>query len=247
MRRKVTGGGELVRVFNRCGTVVHMSADHPHWSERLNEQDAAALAGYSSSKSITPAADSPVLVVIDVTEAFVGPDLPILDAQNVSRKACGERAWSAIPNIVTLIDAFRARQLPILYTRPDPLQHHIGPASRRPDAAKDAWLSIEFPEGISPNDTEIVMPKVKASIFFGTPLHSLLVGRGYRTLVLTGGTTSGCVRASAVDATSYGFNVVVADDAVFDRAGLVHDVALIDIDAKYGSVLPSKAIIELLG
>lgn len=54
-------------------------------------------------------------------------------------------------------------------------------------------------------------------------------------------------RSSAVDATSYGFNVLVAEDAVFDRAGLVHDVALIDIDAKYGSVLPSKAIIELLG
>lgn len=188
-----------------------------------------------------------MLVVIDVTEAFVGPDIPILDAQKVSRKACGDRAWSAIPNIVTLIEAFRARRLPIVYTSPDPLQHHIGPASRRPDASEDSRLSNAFPQGISPADTEIVMPKVKASIFFGTPLHSLLIGRGYHTLVLTGGTTSGCVRASAVDATSYGFNVLVAEDAVFDRAGLVHDVALIDIDAKYGSVLASRAIVELLG
>lgn len=223
-----------------------MATDRPHWSERLSEQDAAALAVYSSSSLIAPEANSPVLVVIDVTDAFVGPDLPILDAQKVSRKACGDRAWAAMPSIIGLIAAFRDRGLPIIFTRADPLQHHMGPASRRPDAARDVDLSNEFAAGIEPRDDEVVIPKVKASVFFGTPLPALLTRAGYRTLVLAGGTTSGCVRASAVDATSFGFGVLVAEDAVFDRADLVHDVALIDIDAKYGSVISAQEIMNLL-
>jgi nicotinamidase-related amidase len=218
----------------------------PHWSERLDEQDAAALAAYSSSASVTPSAEDPVLVVIDVTEAFVGPDLPVLEAQKISRKACGERAWAAMSQIRELVEAFRERELPIVYTLPDPLQRFIGPATVRPDAAKDASLSNRIVADVAPASDDMVMPKVKGSVFFGTPLEAYLTRRGARTLVLTGGTTSGCVRASAVDGSSLGFRILVAEDAVFDRAGLVHDVSLIDIDAKYGKVLPTARILQLL-
>ncbi len=64
--------------------------------------------------------------------------------------------------------------------------------------------------------------------------------------MLTGCTTSGCIRATAVDGTSHGFNVLVAEDGVFDRSGISHDVSLMDIDAKYGTVLPASEIIGLL-
>lgn len=218
----------------------------PHWSERLPAEDAAALAGYSSSSSIVPDAAQPVLMVIDVVESFVGPDAPILEAQQYSRKACGERAWAAIPSIISLIDAFRERDLPIIFTRADPLQTYTGPATRRPDAAKDAALSNEFISEAQPEPGDIVIPKVKASAFYSTPLQPLLTKAGHRTVVLTGCTTSGCVRATAVDGTSAGFNVLVAEDAVYDRSAISHDVSLIDINAKYGSVLPSHEIIALL-
>lgn len=222
--------------------------DRPyHWSDRLSEAEAGVLGAYSSSKAVIPDAEAPVLVVIDVTEAFVGPDVAIAAAQKVSRKACGERAWAAIPNIGKLIEAFRSHDLPIVYTRPDPLQQHIGPATRRPDAAMDKDLSDAFAGGIEPRPGEIVMPKVKASVFFGTPISALLNRLDRRTLVLVGGTTSGCIRASAVDATSYGFGVLVAEDAVFDRVDLIHDVSLIDISAKYGSVLSTETIVGMLG
>ena len=217
-----------------------------HWSERLPPEDAAALAGYSSRDKVVSTAEAPVLMVIDVVESFVGPDVPITEAQKVSRKACGERAWSAMPGIIRLIDAFRARDLPIIYTRADDLQRHVGPATRRPDAARDASLSNEIQEDVAPKPEDLIFPKVKASAFFSTPLQAYLTKQDYRTVILTGCTTSGCVRATAVDGTSSGFEVLVADDAVFDRSAISHDVALIDIDAKYGSVLPSSEIISLL-
>lgn len=217
-----------------------------HWSERLPPEDAAALAGYSSSDLVVPKATAPALMVIDVVESFIGPDAPIPEAQRYSRKACGERAWAALPAIRGLIEAFRLRELPIIFTRADPLQTHTGPATRRPDAARDAALSNEFFEQARPEPGDVVMPKVKASAFFATPLQSLLTKTGRRTVVLTGCTTSGCIRATAVDGTSHGFDVLVAEDAVFDRSSISHDVSLIDIDAKYGSVLPSQTIIGLL-
>ena len=220
--------------------------DKPHWSDRLPREDAVALAGYSSSDKIVPTIDAPVLMVIDVVESFVGPDTEVVEAQRYSRKACGERAWAAIPGIVGLIDTFRERSLPIVFTRADQLQRHIGPATRRPDASRDALLSNEFIAEARPKPDDVVLPKVKASAFFGTPLQSFLTKNGHRTLVLTGCTTSGCIRATAVDGTSSGFGVLVAEDAVFDRSGISHDVALIDMNAKYGSVMPWSDIVALL-
>lgn len=217
-----------------------------HWSDRLDAEDAAALAGYSSSDKVTPDAKAPVLMVIDVVESFVGEDLPILDAQKVSRKACGHRAWAAIPGVLDLIEAFRARNLPIVFTRGDPLQQFTGPATRRPDAQSDAKLSNEFIAEARPEPNDIVIHKVKASAFFATPLATFLTKNEHRTVVLTGCTTSGCIRATAVDGTSNGFNVLVAENGVFDRSALSHDVSLIDINAKYGSVLTSADIIALL-
>jgi nicotinamidase-related amidase len=216
------------------------------WRDRLEPDDRAALAGYSSRDVIESSAERPVLMVIDVVESFVGDNVPILEAQKTSRKACGERAWAAIPAIVGLISEFRERDLPIIFTRGDRLQTHIGPATRRPDAARDAGLSNEFIAEAHPVDGDVIMPKVRASAFFSTPLQSYLTKHDRRTVILTGCTTSGCVRATAVDGTSHGFEVLVAEDGVFDRSGLSHDVSLIDIDAKYGSVLPSTTIVALV-
>ncbi|WP_322866632.1 isochorismatase family protein [Aquicoccus sp. G2-2] len=86
-----------------------------------------------------------------------------------------------------------------------------------------------------PDDPVVV--KKGASAFFGTNLAAQLSGAGVDTVVLTGATTSGCVRASAVDAVQSGFNVLVAGDACADRARPPHDAALYDIAQKYGDVI----------
>jgi len=83
-----------------------------------------------------------------------------------------------------------------------------------------------------------LLVKKYASAFLGTPLASTLVARGVDTVVVTGCTTSGCVRATVVDALSYGFRPIIPEEAVGDRAQEPHDANLFDMDSKYGDVVP---------
>jgi nicotinamidase-related amidase len=103
-----------------------------------------------------------------------------------------------------------------------------------------------IPEEIAPAPADIVLPKTKPSLFHGTPLLDLLVREGVDTLVVTGGTTSGCVRATVIDAFSYNFPVLVVEEGVFDRGRLSHAVNLFDIDQKYGNVVSSKEALAYL-
>lgn len=84
------------------------------------------------------------------------------------------------------------------------------------------------------------------SVFFGTALTSYLIDRGIDTLIITGATTSGCVRATAVDAFAYGYKVVVPYEAVFDRVKTSHLVNLFDIDSKYGDVVSTDEVVAYL-
>lgn len=215
----------------------------PSWRDVLDETDAAALRGYARPRG-PYGGSAPLLLVVDVTESFVGPDLPVLEAQAVSRQACGLRAWRALPQIAALVDGFRSKGLPLVFTMPDPHHSWVGAATRGNTRESDSPTGIV--ETIRPRDEETVVVKAKASAFFGTPLLSGLIKNGLDTIVLAGGTTSGCIRATAVDGTSYGFEVLVAEDACFDRVRLSHLVALCDIDTKYGRVHPTAEILELI-
>lgn len=212
------------------------------WRDVLDPSDRAALFGYARSRAPYQPGRA-ALLVIDVTETFVGPDLPVVEAQKTSRQACGNRAWRVIPQIDDLVKRFRTVGLPVIFTVPDINQQWLGAATR---GAAEGDVDARVTSALSPTDTDPVIVKAKASAFFGTGLVSGLIRNRVDTLVLTGGTTSGCVRATAVDATSYGFEVLVPDDAVFDRVELSHLVALNDIDAKYGRVHTSAEVVVML-
>lgn len=214
-----------------------------NWREILGAEDEAALAGYSRPRGRYTGV-APSLLVIDVTEPFVGPDLPVAEAQKVSRQACGAAAWAALPHIAILLEFFRSRRWPVIFTAADPNQAWVGGATR--GRADPKGVQAQAISAVRPEADEIVLVKAKASAFFGTALISGLISHGSDSLVLTGGTTSGCVRATAVDATSYGFDVLVAEEACFDRSQLSHAVSLRDIDAKYGRVETTKEITNLL-
>jgi nicotinamidase-related amidase len=96
---------------------------------------------------------------------------------------------------------------------------------------------VEVDPRLNRRPNEMLLVKKYASCFFGTDLASRLLSRRVDTLLITGCTTSGCVRASAVDACSYGFHTIVVEDAVGDRAELPHLASLFDIDSKYGDVV----------
>ena len=91
-----------------------------------------------------------------------------------------------------------------------------------------------------------MIEKENASAFFGTPLASTLNGLGVDTLFITGCTTSGCVRASVVDALQYGFRAIVPEECVGDRSATQHQANLVDIDGKYGDVVSLQQALEYL-
>ena len=99
---------------------------------------------------------------------------------------------------------------------------------------------------LAPRPGEHIVRKTQASAFFGTGLAAWLIGRQVDTVLVTGCTTSGCVRASVVDAISHNFITVVAEDGVGDRAEGPHQANLFDMRQKYADVLPVSTIIDLL-
>lgn len=190
------------------------------------------------------AGSSPTLLVVDVTEAFVGSDVPVLEAQKEWRQACGERAWSAVPAIMRLVESFRSAKLPVVFTTPDRAPRRRGQVTGK--VRTDDARGLDVISALQPRAEDWVLRKPKASALFETPLADYLVEAGCDTVVLVGGTTSGCVRATAVDASSHGFEVLVAEDACFDRVSLSHLVSLADLNAKYARVLSATGILDLL-
>ena len=214
------------------------------WRDLLDGDDARVMAAYSRPRGRVWDERRTALIVIDVVESFVGRDVPVLEAQRDARQACGELAWRAIPSISRILDHFRSESLPVVFTVASEEQRVVGAATRG-GVREDGSLSPGrvIPE-LAPRPDEWVLGKNRASIFFATSLVPYLVSRGVGRVVLAGCTTSGCVRASAVDAVSYGFDVKVVEDAVFDRVQRLHHNALFDIEAKYGHVVTSDEVIE---
>jgi len=98
-------------------------------------------------------------------------------------------------------------------------------------------------ESIAPEQGDVIVSKRYASAFFGTPLMTYLNDLDRDTIIVTGATTSGCVRATVADAFSYGFNVVVVEDGVFDRGEVSHAINLFDMDQKWADVMSSEDVI----
>jgi maleamate amidohydrolase len=215
----------------------------------LDDVERAALdvAGYRRSVQLP---DRPALLVIDVTYGFCGPAGKTLgDAVQRYPLSSGESAWRAVPNVARLVAGARARGLPIVFTRPhrptaqrlvgrwgDTNTRHLErPADSHDFVAEIGWL-----------ETDLVLEKDSPSAFFGTSLRAWLTTADCDGVVICGGTTSGCVRATAVDAFSHGLRTTVVSDACFDRVAVSHDVSLFDLGLKYASLLPTdQLLVEL--
>lgn len=161
-----------------------------------------------------------------------GP-VPVLEAIETSPRSCGVHAWEAMDPIEELIDLFRGSGGDVIFSTQDTSAATTATNRRTAPRAGD----FDVHERFAPRLDETVIRKGRASVFHGTPLLDELRRRGTETLVLCGETTSGCVRATAVDAYSHGFHVVLVEDAVFDRNPLSHKVALFDLHHKYADVM----------
>ncbi len=192
----------------------------------------------------------PALLVIDVVRSFVGSRrMPILEAIEEYPTSCGERGWDALPAIRALLDAGRRAGVPIVYTRgADFLRPFAASTTKRenPEAQYTDDHAQDFPELTAPQDGDLIIDKAKASAFFGTPLETCLRHMGVDSLIVAGTTTSGCVRASVVDAHSHGFTCFVVEECVFDRFESAHRANLFDMNAKYATVITLPEAIDYL-
>lgn len=109
-----------------------------------------------------------------------------------------------------------------------------------------AAKGYEFVPDVAPHPEDILLPKKHPSAFFGTPLASYLIDANIDTLIVTGCTTSGCVRGSVVDGFAYNFRILVPDDAVYDRSATSHAVNLFDMASKYADVMPTDVTLQHL-
>lgn len=190
----------------------------------------------------------PCLVVVDVVMSFLGRRPGDASGEDWST-GCGDIGWERLPNVVEILTLARTMDIPRVLTKGSPeAAALVGGAiklSAGPETARRTH-SAGFPDEIKPMPDELVLEKTKASAFFCTPLLTYLHQRQVDSVIVVGTTTSGCVRATAVDAASYGFPTVVVEDACFDRSWFAHVANLFDIQMKYGGVVTTAGIVAML-
>ena len=219
------------------------------WREVIPAEDLAVYeaAGYGARGA---RGTRPALLVIDVTYGFIGREpLPLLESIARYPNSCGEAGWRAMEQIARLLEAARARGVPVYYTAgvTDHAVQHAGRwREKHPRTLEQPDDAQMIPERIAAREGDVVIRKTKPSVFYGTPLLSSLVDRRVDTVIVTGCTTSGCVRATVVDAFSNGFGTLVIEDGVFDRGALSHAVNLFDMDQKYADVIETEEALAYL-
>ena len=217
------------------------------WDGKISEEEQALYlrGGFEKTAQIRGRA---ALLLVDVQYRMTGTrPLPLPEAIAEFPTSCGEAAWRAMPNIGALLEKFRSKNLPVIYValgRTTSFKR----TSQAPVKADESGLAPrpEMRMSREMSEYDIVAWKYAPSAFFGTPVSSLLIDRQVETVVIAGSSTSGCVRATAVDAFSNRFNVVIPEDAVFDRGPTSHAVALFDMATRYAGVAPADQVAALL-
>jgi maleamate amidohydrolase len=224
------------------------------WDDVLSDAERAVFeaAGWGRSAGF---GQRPAVLVVDMNYNFCGdrPE-PILKSIERWRYSCGEVAWNVgIPAIESVLSVARAKRLPVIYTtnprRDDgfDLGVWVDKSYRSADPVDVVGhRGNEIVDPIRPWPGDLFIEKRKPSAFFGTTLVSHLTHLRADSLIVMGTTTSGCVRASVVDAISYDFRVVVPQEAVFDRSSLSHKVSLMDIHMKYADVTTTASVLAYI-
>lgn len=196
----------------------------------------------------------PALLLIDVQKYMLGSAELGDEELAVFPSSCGEAGRRALKQTATLLGAARRAGIPVIYTKFE-LAADGSDAGvygrKRAILPIDGWClegtpGAEIADEVAPDAGEFVLVKKKPSAFVGTPLLQLLIDRRVDTVIVTGGSTSNCVRATVVDAVSLNFRALVPADCVFDRFAVSHAVSLFDLDRQYGDVMWSEEVVAYL-
>ena len=199
-----------------------MAEDHQETAEDYRRKGFMNRSGYGTK---------PALLVVDFIYGFTDPTTPL-----------GGAFSKELAVTADLLETFRAAQLPIVYTTIayEPGFEDGGVFVKKVPSLKILEVGskmVDVDNRIRPRPDEYVALRKYASAFFNTDVDAYLKARSVDTIIMTGCTTSGCIRASAIDSMQYGYLTVVVEEGVGDRAQGPHDANLFDIDAKYGDVV----------
>lgn len=225
------------------------------WDRFLSPRDKEHLALAGAPLSIG-FGQSPALLLIDnFREALGDEPKPLLEAVHDNPSVMGLEGWAAVHAQRQLLDVARKLDLPVIHVTKAVAGNVPGWAYcvthpelrgelRGPIPAKAG--GNEIVDEVAPTEREYVISKVAPSAFWGTPLIGLLNFLKIDTLVVGGESTSGCVRATVIDATSNRYRVIIAEECVYDRTEASHAINLFDMNQKYADVLPLQEVIEKL-
>jgi nicotinamidase-related amidase len=195
--------------------------------EQAQEVYAAARLGQSVTLGSRPA-----ILVVDFSCGFTDPECTL-----------GSDMTEAVEATKRLLDSARAKGLPVVFTTIgyEPSLKDGGLWLQKVPSLGDLQIGgrwVEIDPRLEPREDETVVLKKGASAFFGTNLPAILVSQSIDSVILCGATTSGCIRASAIDLLQYGYPTLVPRECVADRAQAPHEANLFDIQAKYADVVP---------
>jgi nicotinamidase-related amidase len=219
------------------------------WTRYLDEADKAVLEKGRFGARMGMGS-KPCIVAIDCQKYMVGEEGR--DAEWPS--SCGEAGRAALRRGANLVAQAQNLDIPVFFTlfELDPNGTDIGIYGRKRELLDSQhWClantrGAELTELMTPSARDIVFVKKKPSGFHGTPLLGYLVDRGIDTVIVIGGATSNCVRATVFDSSSYNFRTIVAEDAVFDRIPVSHAISLFDMDRQFADVMPVDDILATL-
>ena len=201
----------------------------------MNDPDIYQRQGYGRSVGF---GNSPALLIIDFVNGFIDPN-----------QFGGGNIAAAATHAAKLLEASRAAGVPVVFTRVvyaddgSDVGMFCRKATGLPRLTEKAEAG-QIIDQLAPRPGELIVRKRQASAFFDTGLAANLIARQVDTVIVAGCTTSGCVRASVVDAVSYNFRPIVVTDCVGDRAMAPHDANLFDMEQKYADLLDSAAVIN---
>ena len=221
----------------------------PPWQSYLSDQDLAVVARGKFGRRMG-FGQRPAVVVIDAQRYMVG------EAGNDAGwpSSCGEVGRRAVAAIANVVAAAKTARVPCFFTRfeLEPDGSDIGVYQRKRDLLQsDHWclagtVGAQLVPELEPAAGDLVFVKKKPSGFHGTPLLGYLIDRGIDTVIVTGGATSNCIRATVFDAASYNFRAIVPQEAVFDRIPISHAISLFDMDRQFADVLPVAEVLDYL-
>ncbi|MEH7113312.1 isochorismatase family protein [Neobacillus niacini] len=220
------------------------------WDSYLDERDKQVYqnAGLGSRMGI---GKKPGLVIVDVQYGFTGDSPEDIHKSILNYPtSCGETSWKAIGHIKNLLDTVREAKLPVFYTVIEGSRTYRNEGVAIKGNIFDHPNLLEGEKGtkvveeLKPQYGEVVISKKKPSAFHGTPLSSYLTANQVDTVIVAGCTTSGCVRATVIDAFSNNYKVIVPEECSFDRGITSHAINLFDMQQKYADVLPVEEVIK---